>query len=119
MSTLKADTIQSTSGGAATLTKQSAAKAYVRANEAVIQESQSFNVSSSTDHATGDYSHTLTNALSTRGVMVTTTRRTANGIISYMNEVRDSASVMAIRVSNTSNSDTDSRNTAVYMGDLA
>ena len=29
MSTLKADTIQSTSGGAATLTKQQAPKAYV------------------------------------------------------------------------------------------
>ena len=29
MSTLKADTIQSTGGGAATLTKQSAAKAFV------------------------------------------------------------------------------------------
>ena len=29
MSTLKADTIQSTGGGAATLTKQSAAKAWV------------------------------------------------------------------------------------------
>ena len=36
MSTLKADTIQSTSGGAATLTKQEAAKAWVNVNHRTI-----------------------------------------------------------------------------------
>jgi len=52
MSTLKADTIQSTSGGAATLTKQSAAKAWLNHNNAhSIQDS--FNFSSITDGGTG------------------------------------------------------------------
>ena len=46
MSTLKADTIQSTSGGAATLTKQSAAKAWVNFNgTGTIAVRESFNTS--------------------------------------------------------------------------
>ena len=58
MSTLKADTIQSTGGGAATLTKQSAAKTWVNfdgtASGAAARDS--FNVSGMTDNGTGDYS---------------------------------------------------------------
>ena len=51
MSTLKADTIQSTSGGAATLTKQQAAKVWVNFNgTGTIATRDSFNQSSSTDH---------------------------------------------------------------------
>ena len=56
MSTLKADTIQNTSGGAVTLTKQSAAKAWVNfdgTGTVAIRGSQ--NVSSLTDNGTGDY----------------------------------------------------------------
>lgn len=63
MSTLKADTIQSTGGGAATLTKQSAAKAWANIDEtgtASIRDS--FNVSGITDHATGDFSHAFSSA---------------------------------------------------------
>ena len=50
-STLKADTIQSTGGGAATLTKQSAAKAWVNFNTVPSTPAipGSFNVSSLTD----------------------------------------------------------------------
>ena len=60
MSTLKADTIQSTSGGAATLTKQIAAKAYTKGfNNATID--YSFNTSSGTDNGTGDYTYAFTN----------------------------------------------------------
>ena len=66
MSTLKADTIQSTSGGAATLTKQQAAKHFVwfDGNTSNVIEN-SFNTSSVTDTGTGDYKPLLTNAMST------------------------------------------------------
>jgi len=62
MSTLKADTIQSTGGGAATLTKQVAAKMHfgISGSDAAIK--QSLNVSSTTDDGTGDYDITVTNA---------------------------------------------------------
>ena len=64
MSTLKADTIQSTSGGAATLTKQQAAKAWVN-YDAVDQATKgSLNQSSLTDHGTGDFSSFYTNNIS-------------------------------------------------------
>ena len=62
MSTLKADTIQSTSGGAATLTKQSAAKAFCswgHTNHA--SGIQTFNIASITDTGTGNNFPNLTN----------------------------------------------------------
>ena len=66
MSTLKADTIQSTGGGAATLTKQSAAKMWVNfdgtASGAASRDS--FNVSGMTDDATGKYTASYTNSMS-------------------------------------------------------
>jgi len=54
MSTLKADTIQNASGGAATLTKQSAAKAWANINAGTSRDT--FNFSSVTDDGTGRYS---------------------------------------------------------------
>lgn len=65
MSTLKADTIQSTSGGAATLTKQSAAKAFVSfKGTSTVTVNDSQNISSVTDLDTGSYTPTFTNAMS-------------------------------------------------------
>ena len=64
MSTLKADTIQSTSGGAATLTKQHAAKSWLNFNgTGTIAARDSFNHSSLTDVSTGNYTVTMTNAM--------------------------------------------------------
>ena len=65
MSTLKADTIQSTGGGAATLTKQHAAKAWINFDGTTSGTTirDSFNVSSNLDNATGDYTTTFTNAM--------------------------------------------------------
>ena len=63
MSTLKADTIQSTSGGAATLTKQHAAKVWCnQTNGTTINDS--FNTSSVDDNGTGAYETNLTNSMS-------------------------------------------------------
>jgi len=63
MSTIKADTVQNTSGGPVTLTQQSAAKAWVNFNgTGTIAARDSFNLSSLTDHGGGDYSVNFTNS---------------------------------------------------------
>ena len=63
MSTLKADTIQSTSGGAATLTKQHAAKAWSSLDSSggsTTTQHGSFNVSSVLDDGVGQYGFNFT-----------------------------------------------------------
>ena len=64
MSTLKADTIQSTSGGAATLTKQTAIKAFCQAPANNASITSSFNIASLTDVGTGNNQPNLTNSMS-------------------------------------------------------
>tara|TARA_R100000388_G_C7229020_1_gene153495 strand:- start:234 stop:620 length:387 start_codon:yes stop_codon:yes gene_type:complete len=65
MSTLKADTIQSTSGGAATLTKQSAAKAWADIDmTGTASLDNSSNGSGITDNGTGDVTLSFTSSLS-------------------------------------------------------
>lgn len=66
MSTLKADTIQNTSGGAATLTKQSAAKHFVIYDNSDSSRAiqNSLNCSSLSDLATGQTSISYTNNFS-------------------------------------------------------
>tara|TARA_R100001440_G_scaffold74022_1_gene99045 strand:+ start:386 stop:772 length:387 start_codon:yes stop_codon:yes gene_type:complete len=70
MSTLKADTIQSTAGGAATLTKQTAAKHFVNM-DAGTTINDSFNTSSIADNGTGNHASTLTNAMGNIHYVVT------------------------------------------------
>ena len=64
MSDIRVDTISAANGtDPVTLTKQSAAKAWLDANnDATLNDS--FNISSGTDNGTGNYTHTLTNAMS-------------------------------------------------------
>ena len=65
MSTLKADTIQSTGGGAATLTKQEAAKMYFRYNQVTpALEAGSLNVSSISDDSKGLFTASITSNMS-------------------------------------------------------
>ena len=74
MSTLKADTIQSTSGGAATLTKQSASKAFISFDgTGTVSIDVSFNVSTLTDHGSAEYSITYTNNINTSNHPITGT----------------------------------------------
>ena len=62
MSTLRADTIQSTGGGAATLTKQHAAKAYCSIDgDSTVNES--LNIASTTDNGDGVNSYTFSSAM--------------------------------------------------------
>ena len=69
MSTLKADTIQNTSGGAATLTKQHASKTWGNWRHNTNTYGDSFNISSGTDLGTGNYKHSLTNSMTDANYM--------------------------------------------------
>ena len=75
MSTLKADTIQSTGGGAATLTKQQAAKVFVnQQNDATTNNTNSsFNISGNVDNGNGDNTFSLTSAFDSPGYVVNCT----------------------------------------------
>lgn len=64
MSTVHCNTVQTSSGGAVTLTKQSAAKAYVLFDQVVPEIDNSFNTSSLTDSALGNGDVNWTNAMS-------------------------------------------------------
>ena len=65
MSTIKVDTVQSTGGGAVTLTNQEAAKIYFNLNgETFGLTSRTFNITSATDSGTGDHQVAITNAMS-------------------------------------------------------
>ena len=64
MSTLKADTIQSTGGGAATLTKQSAAKAWALFDQVSVALDSSFNIASTVDDSAGQWRLNFSNAMS-------------------------------------------------------
>jgi hypothetical protein len=62
MSTLRADTIQSTGGGAATLTKQIAAKGRINYDQDVPEINDSLNISSASDHGAGNFTTAYTNS---------------------------------------------------------
>lgn len=80
MSTLKADTIQSTGGGAATLTKQSAPKLWINLDgTGTIATRGSFNVSSIADEGTGAYQTNLTSSMSDVNYAVTGSAGDAGG----------------------------------------
>ena len=122
MSTLKADTIQSTSGGAATLTKQNGAKAFTFSGDDASSFAVNLNISSGIDEGTGDYIHNFTNAFSTsvdegqgtgatcaggaRGARIATSDTTSTAIGIQTENFSDGANA-------------DSRHSFVICGDLA
>jgi len=76
MSVLKADTIQSTGGGAATLTKQAAAKIWANIDQTSTQSiNDSFQVSSVTDNGSGRTEVSFTNSMSSVNYVVTTSSK--------------------------------------------
>ena len=62
MSTVHCNTIQTSSGGPVTLTKQQAIKAYVSYDATTNAVDDTFNRSSTTDNTTGDATHAWTSA---------------------------------------------------------
>lgn len=87
MSELRADTITGSDGSSAvTLTKQSAAKAWMQLNgTGTIAIQGSFNTSSATDNTTGDYQQNYTNALSNDNYSGTAASRRATIYKNYGN----------------------------------
>ena len=93
MSTLKADTIQSTSGGAATLTKQHAAKAWITLDgTGTPSTSDSFNTGSITDNATGDYTIAISNAMNNANYSLAGMARQGGGGAGHMVHIDNSSS---------------------------
>ena len=125
MSTLKADTIQSTGGGAATLTKQAAAKVYIRRDFNNNVTDSSFNIASVTDNALGDQTMNISSAMSAATYsIVGMASRKANSLDFHVVMVHDSAdpttTAYRLRASNLSGSDKDAEFVSTSVdGDLA
>ena len=125
MSTLKADTIQSTGGGAATLTKQAAAKVYIRRDFNNNVTDSSFNTTSVTDNALGDQTMNISSAMSAATYsIVGMASRKANSLDFHVVMVHDSAdpttTAYRLRASNLSGSDKDAEFVSTSVdGDLA
>ena len=127
MSTLKADTIQSTGGGAATLTKQSAAKAFytgdMNTSNTIVNDS--LNAASVTDGGTGKFTFAITSAMSSVNHTITSNGGTNFGDQIGVNtdQAGFNRTTTQVRFSVTrSTSDTmhdPSALDAVYFGDLA
>jgi len=124
MSTVHCNTVQTSSGGPVTLTKQSAAKtfvAYKSTTSTAIYNSQSLNVSSLSDIGTGKTNVNLTNAHS---VAVYATSDSggdgSTGYSTWMSYVEMTASVTRVNTGNASfsNADTSYHSHQTY-GDLA
>ena len=120
MSTLKADTIQSTSGGAATLTKQHAAKFWIQFDgTGTVGTRDSFNAASLTDNATGDYTHGFTNAMTNNDY--SPVGMGAGSVKSgFYNEANTTTTTFRQLFRNESGTDTDNDPSSMTMhGDLA
>jgi hypothetical protein len=125
MSTLKADTIQSTGGGAATLTKQSAAKAWIHFTAVSSHAIRgSFNVSTLTDVGTGDSQYNFTNNMTNDDYSTSATSShnigASEGFISYLTDDQSTSNTNDMRTVNASNSTYDAQSVhSVVHGDLA
>ena len=124
MSTLKADTIQSTGGGAATLTKQSAAKAWVGFNTITSTSIfQSQNVSSLTDNGTAYTTINFLSNLNSTGYSLTASAGTASfrvclDTVGSNTDLTGSCNTYATRTDNGTGLDFDKGSAAIH-GDLA
>jgi hypothetical protein len=87
LSEIRANTISDAAGtGAVTLTKQSAAKAWVNFNgTGTIAARDSFNVASLTDNGTGDYTVNFTSAMSDGNYAPSVSTSAAFGVAAIFN----------------------------------
>jgi len=83
VSTIKVDTVQSTGGGAVTLTNQSASKFRVHHSGDTPTTNESFNMSTLTDEAAGRYSYAFSSPFNTV-YFTTTAMSTEDGTIGYV-----------------------------------
>ena len=122
MSTFKVDTLQSTTGGAVTLTKQSAAKCWFQ----IIQDTThtiegSFNVGSITDAGAGETAVNFSNAMSNNdwsGVLTCQGSNNRRAVNNAPNTTRIKVEVYQV-ASNTSPIDANNGVSGQVHGDLA
>ena len=146
MSTVKVDTIQTTGGvseiaidklkgvsatgsisivgeGGSTTTnlQQGLCKAWVQADsDATLDEGDSFNVSTPTDHSTGKFSYSLTNAMAGLGYSQSgVCRGGTDGRILTRDTGNDTASVIGVETTNDDGSLNDNPHDVQIVGDLA
>ena len=128
-SILKVDTITgvSTAGSIAvtgegnsttTNLQQGLAKAWLRATASAAL-SDSLNVSSGTDHGTGDYSFATTNAFNNINYANVWTVYTTAGRNAIRNDSRDATDTLAVEVNNLSGTNVDHATNGTSHGDLA
>jgi len=119
MSVLKADTIQSTGGGAATLTKQIAAKAFYifDGTAGTPAFADSLNCSSLTDVTTGKYTPAWTNSMGSANYSHTTNSENISALESAATHVSGSSQFFVINHSGSAQ-DKASTNGCTH-GDLA
>jgi hypothetical protein len=87
MSEIRATTISNLAGtGPATLTKQSAAKAWSGVSTTSATAGENFNISSLVDNGTGDTTHNFTTAMSSANFVLSTGARHTGGTDGYVNE---------------------------------
>ena len=120
-SVLNVDTIAAKDGtSAATLTKQTAAKAFVKGSDAAVA-AESFNIGSGTDGGTGNYTYTFTNSMSSANYTINTDCH--SGGLSATNKDSQAAGSYKVQVFDRGNSTLGgSRNDTNYSaihGDLA
>ncbi len=116
-----AGSISVTGEGNSTTTnlQQGLAKAWVNAT-ATVSINNSLNCSSGTDHGTGDYSVTLTNAFSSiRYVMGGMVRTSAAGRIETRNPSRHETTALAVEICNHNGTQLDDAFEIIAHGDLA
>ncbi len=119
--TIIADTLTHSTAGSVTtdFVVNGSAKAWVNGT-ATASINNSFNCSSGTDHGTGDYSITLTNAFSAvTYAMSAMARTTTAGFIVTRNPDRDEATVLAIEIDTDASTQSDSAFEINAHGDLA
>ena len=98
--------------------QQGLAKAWLRATAAAAV-SDSLNVSSGTDHGTGDYSFATTNAFNNINYANVWTVYTTAGRNAIRNDSRDATDTLAVEVNNLSGSNVDHATNGTSHGDLA
>jgi len=96
MSTLKADTIQSTGGGAVTLTAQQGVKAFANQDNGT-SLNKSFNISSLTDNSVGRYELAITNAFTDANFGLMVCGGAATGVCS-IDSSHNTSAIMSSRL---------------------
>ena len=117
MSTIKVDTVQSTGGGAVTLTNQAAAKVHLLGSNAG-SPVNALNVSSGVDNGTGNYTYNITNALSSAATMFLATPGDTNARTATIAS-RATTSFKILTFVSSSGSASDHTNFGEVNGDLA